>query len=170
MFKGMRKQAFDRGTTANLESLDFAKLLGLKAQMGELALQNVVIFASPEAILANLLSLAEVRTIDVFGPQATVVSGQIANIIGMPIIMTRFMGADLNDAGKYDNVTKNKTGLLMAHAPSWYIFERRGILVESDRKIDVGATEVVATMRATFDTLDLDATKNVAFGFKMATS
>lgn len=170
MFKGMRKQAFDRGTTADLSSLDFAKLLGLKAQMGELALQNVVIFASPEAILANLLSLAEVKTIDVFGPQATVVSGQIANIIGMPIIMTRFMGADLNAAGKYDNVTKTKTGLLMAHAPSWYIFERRGILVESDRKIDVGATEVVATMRATFDTLDLDATKNVAFGFNMATS
>ena len=170
MFKGMRKQAFDRGTTADLSNLDFAKLLGLKAQMGELALQNVVIFASPEAILANLLSLAEVKTIDVFGPQATVVSGQIANIIGMPIIMTRFMGADLNNAGKYDNVTTDKTGLLMAHAPSWYIFERRGILVESDRKIDVGATEVVATMRATFDTLDLDATKNVAFGFNMATS
>jgi len=170
MFKGMRKQAFDRGTTANLENLDFAKLLGLKAQMGELALQNVVIFASPEAILANLLSLQEVKTIDVFGPQATVVSGQIANIIGMPIIMTRFMGADLNNLGKYDNVTKDKTGLLMAHAPSWYIFERRGILVESDRKIDVGATEVVATLRSTFDTLDLDATKNVAFGFKMATS
>ncbi|MEC7476324.1 MAG: phage major capsid protein [Pseudomonadota bacterium] len=170
MFKGMRKQAFDRGTTADLSNLDFAKLLGLKAQMGELALQNVVIFASPEAILANLLGLDQVKTIDVFGPQATVVTGQIANIIGMPIIMTRFMGADLNNSGKYDNLTKDKTGLLMAHAPSWYIFERRGILVESDRKIDVGATEVVATMRATFDTLDLDATKNVAFGFKMATS
>ena len=58
----------------------------------------------------------------------------------------------------------------MAHAPSWYIFERRGILVETDRKIDVGATEIVATMRSTFDTLDLDATKNVAFGFNMAIS
>ena len=166
----MRKQAFDRAATADLSGFTFAKLLGLKAEMGELALQDVVIFASPEAILANLLGLDQVLTVDKFGPAATIVSGQIANVLGMPIIMTRFMGADLNNSGKYDNATTDKTGLLMAHAPSWYIFERRGILVESDRKIDVGATEVVATLRSTFDTLDLDATKNVAFGFNMATS
>ena len=170
LFKGMRKQAFDRSSTADLSALDFAKLLGLKAQMGELAMQDVVIFASPEAVLANILALSEVKTIDVFGPQATVRTGQIAAIMGMPIIMSRFLSADLNTAGKYDNVTKTKTGLLMAHAPSWTIFERRGILVETDRKIDVGATEIVATMRASFDTLDLDATKNVAFGFNMAIS
>ena len=169
MFKGMRKQAFARSATADLSGFDFTKLLGLKAQMGELALQDVVIFASPEAILANLLELSQVLTVDKFGPNATIVSGQIANVLGMPIVMTRFMGADLNNSGLYDNVTTDKTGILMAHAPSWYIFERKGILVESDRKIDVGATEIVATMRATFDTLDLDATKNVAFGYKMAT-
>ena len=170
MFKGMRKQAFARSSTADLSTFTFANLLGLKAKMGELAMQNVVIFASPEAILANLLELDQVITIDKFGPAATIVSGQIANVLGMPIIMSRFMGNDLNGSGVYDNVTKTKTGLLMAHAPSWYIFERKGILVESDRKIDVGATEIVATMRATFDTLDLDATKNVAFGYNMATS
>ena len=169
MFKGMRKQALARSASADLSGFDFTKLLGLKAQMGELALQDVVIFASPEAILANLLELSQVLTVDKFGPNATIVSGQIANVLGMPIVMTRFMGADLNNSGLYDNVTTDKTGILMAHAPSWYIFERKGILVESDRKIDVGATEIVATMRATFDTLDLDATKNVAFGYKMAT-
>lgn len=170
MFKGMRKQAFDRSATADLSTFSFAALLGLKAQMGELAMQNVVMFASPEAVLANLLELDEVITVDKFGPLATVKTGQIAAIAGMPIIMSRFLSADLNDAGKYDNVTTNKTGILLAHAPSWTIFERRGILVETDRKIDVGATEIVASMRATFDTLDLDATKNVAFGFKMAIS
>ena len=166
----MRKQAFDRSATADLSSLTFAKLLGLKAQMGELAMQDVVIFASPEAVLANLLELDQVLTVDKFGPQATVKTGQIAAIAGMPIIMSRFLSADLNASRKYDNATTDKTGLLMAHAPSWTIFERRGILVETDRKIDVGATEIVATMRASFDTLDLDATKNVAFGFNMAIS
>jgi len=171
LFKGMRKQAFQRSSTADLSALDFAKLLGLKAQMGELAMQDVVIFASPEAVLANLLSLTEVKTIDVFGPLASVKTGQIAAIMGMPIIMSRFLSADLDVDGLYDPTgVQNKTGLLMAHAPSWTIFERRGILVETDRKIDVGATEIVATMRASFDTLDLDATKNVAFGFNMAIS
>jgi len=170
-FKGMRRQAFDRGATASLATFNFANLLGLKAQMGELGLQNVVMFASPEAVLANLLELTEVKTIDVFGQFATVLSGQIANIMGMPIIMSRFLSADLESNGKFlGSGSQNKTGILMAHAPSWYIFERRGILVETDRKIDVGATEIVATMRSTFDTLDLDATKNVAFGYNMAIS
>jgi hypothetical protein len=170
MFKGMRKQAFARNSSADLGTFNFAALLGLKAQMGELAMQDVVLFASPEAVLANLLSLTEVKTIDVFGPLASVKTGQIAAIMGMPIIMSRFLSADMNASGIYDNVTKTKTGLLMAHAPSWTIFERRGILVETDRKIDVGGTDIVATMRATFDTLDLDATKNVAFGYNMAIS
>jgi HK97 family phage major capsid protein len=170
MFKGMRKQAIARSCTADLGTFNFSALLGLKAQMGELALENVVLFASPEAVLANLLSLSEVKTIDVFGPQATVLTGQIASIMGMPIIMSRFIGADMNASGLFDNLTTNKTGLIMAHAPSWYIFERRGILVETDRKIDVGASEIVATMRATFDTLDLDATKNVAYGYNMSIS
>ena len=170
MFKGMRKQAVDRSSTADLSTFTFVNLLGLKAQMGELAMQDVVLFASPEAVLANLLELEQVATIDKFGPLASIKTGQIAAIAGMPIIMTRFLSADLNTAGLYDNVTKTKTGILMAHAPSWYIFERRGILVETDRKIDVGATDIVATMRATFDTLDLDATKNVAFGYNVATS
>lgn len=170
MFKGMRKQALARSSSASLATFTFANLLGLKAQMGELAMQDVVMFASPEAVLANLLELAEVKTIDVFGPQATVRTGQIAAIAGMPIIMTRFLSADMNASGLYDNVTTNKTGVLLAHAPSWYIFERRGILVETDRRIDVGGTDIVATMRATFDTLDLDATKNVAYGYNVAIS
>ena len=170
MFKGMRKQAFDRNSTADLSTFSFAALLGLKAKMGELAMQNVVMFASPEAVLANLLELDQVATVDKYGPLATILSGEIARIAGMPIIMSRFLSADLNDAGKFNNVTTDKTGILLAHAPSWSIFERRGILVETDRKIDVGATEIVATMRATFDTLDLDTTKNVAYGFKMAIS
>jgi hypothetical protein len=169
-FKGMRKQAIARNAKADLATASFANILGLKAQMGELAMQDVVLFASPEAVLANLLELSEVRTLDVFGPLATVKTGQIAALMGMPIIMSRFIGADMNAAGLFNNVVTNKTGIILAHAPSWTIFERKGILVETDRKIDSGSTEIVATMRATFDTLDLDTQKNVAYGYNMSIS
>jgi hypothetical protein len=112
--------------------------------------------------------LTQVLTVDQFGPAATIKTGQIASLMGMPIVMTRFLSADLNNSGLFDNATTDKTAILMAHTPSWYIFERRGILVETDRRIDMGSTEIVATMRATFDTLDLDATKNVAYGYKVS--
>ena len=171
MFKGMRKQAFDRSTTLNMTSgtFGFDTILSLKALMGELAMQDVVMFASPEAVLANLLELDEVVTIDKYGPAATIRTGQLASIAGMPILMSRFISADLAATGKYTG-SGSTTGIILAHTPSWYIFERRGILVETDRKIDVGATEMVSTMRATFDTLDLDAATNVAFGFNLPSS
>ena len=79
------------------------------------------------------------------------------------------MGADLEADGKFlGSGSQDRTGLLLVHSDSWRIFERRGILVESQRKIDVGATEIVATRRAKLDTLDLDATKNVCFQFDIS--
>ena len=79
------------------------------------------------------------------------------------------MSADLANTGLY-TAAGALTGLLLVHSNSWRIFERRGILVESQRKIDVGATEIVATRRAKLDTLDLDDTKNVCFQFNMLSS
>ena len=112
----------------------------------------------------HLIGLDQVVTLEKFGPQATVKTGQLASLAGIPIIASRFMGADLETDGLFLNSgSKNKTGLLLVHTTSWRIFESRGILVESQRKIDVGATELVATRRATLDTLDLDATKNVCY-------
>ena len=169
-FVGLRAAAFDRSCTVGLTgTYAFTDFLSAKSALGEIGMMDLICIASPEAIIANLLSLDEVKTLDVFGPQATVRTGQLGSLAGVPIIMSRFMGADLNASGLYDNATKTKTGLLLVHTNSWRIFERRGILVESQRKIDVGATELVATRRATLDTLDLDATKNVCFQFNLAT-
>lgn len=169
-FVGLRAAAFDRSCTDALGgTYAFTDFLSAKSALGEIGMMDLICIASPEAIIANLLSLSEVKTIDVFGPQATVRTGQLGSLAGVPIIMSRFMGADLNGSGLYDNATTDKTGLLLVHTNSWRIFERRGILVESQRKIDVGATELVATRRATLDTLDLDATKNVCFQYNLAT-
>ncbi len=169
-FIGLRAAAFDRSCTSDANSPSpyaFSDFLTAQSQLGEIGLMGLMAIVSPEMMVANLLSMSEVKTLDVFGPSATILTGQLASIAGVPIVMSRFMGADLNASGLYDNVTKTKTGMLLVHRQSWRIFERRGILVESQRKIDVGATELVCTRRATLDTLDLDTTKNVCFQFDL---
>lgn len=170
-FLGLRAAAFDRtssGTPAGSPYV-FSDFLSAKAGLGEMAVMDMICIASPEAVVANLLSLSQVQTLDVFGPQATVRTGQIASLAGVPIIMSRFMGADLHTNGLYTGASAT-TGMLFVHSNSWRIFERRGILVESQRKIDVGATELVCTRRATLDTLDLDSTKNVFYQYNVASS
>ena len=168
-FTGLRAAALDRlcSDDQGAVTYTFAHFLQARAALGEIGMMDLVCITSPEMIIKHLLGLEQVVTLEKFGPQATVRTGQLASLAGIPIIASRFMSADLAADGKYDNVTKDKTGLLLVHANSWRIFERRGILVESQRKIDVGATELVATRRATLDTLDLDATKNVCYQFNI---
>ena len=170
-FVGLRAAAFDRNCTDDHggAGYKFTDFLSAKSLLGEVGMMDLICIASPEAIIANLLGLDEVKTLDVFGPQATVRTGQLGSLAGVPIIMSRFMSADLANTGLY-TAAGALTGLLLVHSNSWRIFERRGILVESQRKIDVGATEIVATRRAKLDTLDLDDTKNVCFQFNMLSS
>ena len=167
-FLGMRAASFDKSTTLDISSFDFAKYLELVAKLGELSAANKVCIASPEAVINHLLSLTQVATLDKFGPQATVLSGQIGSLAGIPIVVSRFLSADMNASGLYDNVTKTKTGLIIASTDSWSVYNKRGVLVEQDKDITAGAINLVATMRATFASVDADATKNVAFGFNLA--
>ena len=138
------------------------------AQLGELNSADRVLITSPEAMVANLLDLSEVLTIDKIGPSATVLQGMLASYFGMPIVLSRFMGADLHTNGLYTGAS-SKSGILCVARDSYMMFSKRGITVEQDKDITAGAINLVATERVTFDTLDPDATKNVAFGFNLAT-
>jgi len=167
-FIGLRAAAFDRSSTLDFSgTLTAAKILNLASKMGELAISDRVLIVSPEALISHIMPLAEVLTIDKFGPAASILSGQVASIFGMPIVVSRFMSADMNASGLFDNVTTSKTGILMASRNSWKVFSKRGIVVEQDKEIQAGAIHLVATERMTFNTLDADTTKNVAFGFNL---
>ena len=168
---GLRAAAKDRLSEGAISpAFDKVDILEAMARLGELNSSNKVIITSPEAIVSSFLGLTEVLTLDKFGPAATILpgGGQIAAIFGMPIVMSRYMGADLNASGLFDNITKTKTGMLIVARDSWQMFGRRGVVVEQDKDITAGAINLVATERVTFNTLDADATKNVSYAFDMS--
>lgn len=109
--------------------------------------------------------MSELATIDKFGPQATVLTGQVGALLGMPVIMSRFMTDDLNANGKYDNITKDYTGYLIYNRSSYVQYLRRGLQIESQRNIASGAFEIVASLRAVMGSADAAASKNVAFQY-----
>lgn len=169
LFLGMRAASFDKASTVDIggTAMTFAEFMSVSSQMGELAVGNKVCVVSPEALVANFLQLDEVVTLEKFGPQATVLTGQLASLAGIPIVMSRFMGSDLAVDGLYDNVTKTRTGFLVFNTDSWYQYVRRQITIESDKDITSGAIQLVSTMRAVMDSPDADALKNVAYGFNL---
>lgn len=168
LWTGLRAAAFDKtDCTLNVNNPDAAKVLELISKLGEYAASDKVLIVSPEALYESLMGLDAVITLDKFGPQATILSGQMGSIFGMPIVVSRFLSNDLNTSGKFDNVTKTTTGMLCVSRDSWNIFARRGISIQQEQDIKSGAYNMVATERLTFDSLDAADVKNVAFGFNL---
>ena len=169
LFLGMRAAAKDKGSDVDIggTAMTFAEFMSVNSQLGELAVGNKVCVVSPEALVANFLQLEQVVTLEKFGPQATILTGELARLAGIPIVLSRFMSADMNASGLYDNATKDKTGFLIFNTDSWYQYVRRQITIESDKDITSGVIQLVSTMRAVMDSPDADALKNVAFGFNL---
>jgi len=169
LFRGMRASAIDKSSIKDFagSAMTFAGFMDAVAQLGELAVGNKVCVVSPEALVANFLQLDQVVTLEKFGAQATILTGQLASLAGIPIVMSSFIGADMNGNGLYDNVTKDKTGFLVFNTDSWYQYLRRQITVESDKDITSGAIQIVSTMRAVMDSPDAEAVKNVVYGYDL---
>ena len=166
LFIGLRAAAYDKSTTLNVNSFDSAKFLELVSKLGEYASSDKVLIVSPEALYEHLFGLTELITLDKFGPQATILTGQLGSIFGMPVVVSRFMSDDLATTGKYTG-SGATTGMLVVSRESWNIFARRGIQIQQEQDITSGAYNMVATERLTFDSLDASTVKNVAFGFNL---
>ena len=165
-FKGLRRLSSD-ASTSNIailggSAVTAADIISGLALMAEYSAQDMMLVTSPEMFL-TLLKLEAVQTIDKFGPAATIVTGSLASIFGMPILVSRYMGADLNGSGLFDNATTNKSAIILVNRSSYKHYQRRGITVETQKDINSDAVSVVATLRRTFASPDPSLTKNVAY-------
>ena len=150
-------------------TLTSAKVLELISKTGEMAAaQGLMLIVSPEYFIKEFMSLSEVKTVDTFGPAATILTGQLGAIYGVPIVLSRFMGNDLNKSGFYDNITKAHSGVLCVNKSSWYNYQKSGIQIETAKEIGSGAMEIVATVRKSFASPDQDSATNVAFMYGTA--
>ena len=163
-FDGLRQRAFAAGTeaagTAALATT--SEILGRISSMAELGVGNLYIVASPEAMIKHLMGNSDLLTIDKFGPNASLVSGSVASIFGHPVMMSRFMSADLAASGKFTGAG-SQTGILFYNAASFAQYQKRGVTVETDKNIGSGSIEIVATMRNVVASADAANTKNCAF-------
>ena len=163
-FDGLRQRAFAAGTqaagTAALATT--SEILGRISSMAELGVGNLYIVASPEAMIKHLMGNSDLLTIDKFGPNASLVSGSVASIFGHPVMMSRFVSADLAASGKYTGAG-SQTGILFYNAASFAQYQKRGVTVETDKNIGSGSIEIVATMRNVVASADAANTKNCAF-------
>lgn len=166
---GLRARAADVSNTVDHGSAQTAAgFAALRAMLASpLGFNSVVAITSPEYMLTKLLLLDEVETVDKFGPAATIRTGQLGSLYGVPIFMSEFMGADMNASGIYDNTTKTKSGLVMVNTDRFRYGVRKGAMVEVAKDITRQVVNLVATQRSIFYQIDSSTKKNVAYAYNL---
>lgn len=97
------------------------------------------------------LTLDEVQTLEKFGPQATILTGQLGAIEGVPLIVAEQMLLADTD-GKVTDGATGTTGRILTFNRSQYMkgFVRE-LLIESERDIQKRQTIMVASFRMAFE-------------------
>lgn len=168
---GLRAFALDASSSLDLSTVSYANLIalrsGLDAPHGTRG--SLVMIVSDEAYM-KLLTLDEVKTVDKYGPQATILTGEVAQVAGVPILVSGFMDRELNASGVFDDTTKTKTGVLLVNRDRFAIGVRRAGRVEMDKDITRGIFQTVSTWRGTFWSQDTTSVKNVNYGYNITSA
>lgn len=154
---GLRATAMDQSSTNTAASNNFTFAEAIetrKAMSGAYAANSgdLVWISSVAGWLNAMTNLTEMKTLDVMGPQATLLTGQISNLMGSPWILSEEMPDTLNATGINGASGNTKTGILLVHRPSWTNVVRRVPALEEDKAIKSGVRTLVLSARFGFGT------------------
>lgn len=164
---GLRARAYDVTNTLDRAAFTAATLLADRATLDSPhgIDGSLIIITSPEAYFSKLLAMDEVQTMDVF-PQPTIVSGQLGQVYGMPIVVSEFLSTDLPATGLY-TTGGSSSSMMIVNRDRFKIGQLRGTTLEVDKDITRGTHQMVATVRETFFTVDNSTKKNIRLMFNL---
>jgi len=94
------------------------------------------------------LSIANFRTLDKFGPQATILTGQLGEVEGIPVIVSEQMALADTDGKVTDAGNGTNTGrLLIVNRSQWRIGYKRELTIETVRDAQKRQNIMVVSFR-----------------------
>lgn len=139
-------QSIDAGGDA----LTDADVLNALDAMGKYAVNPAQVRMVPDisTYLKALLGSTNVTTVDKFGPEATILTGQLGAYRGIPIILSESMRKAEAD-GKLSTTAGNNTlgRIAFYNRLLWYVGFRRELLIELDRNIQTRQYIMVTSLR-----------------------
>ena len=155
-FDGLRRITEDRNATTP-STLDFGgtvtldKLVTLRAMMGKEGLkQSDLVYIMSPAVYFKLLAtgtLPEMLTVDKYGASATVLTGEVAKIHAIPVIVSEFVTETLGaDGHQVDGTDGEKSVILLVNRTMFATASRGTARYEQDRNI-ISATNIFTGFR-----------------------
>jgi len=135
-FGGLRKITMDNGNTVDFGgSLTYNTVAGMRKLMGKDGVkQSELVYIVSPATYHQLVLLPEVQTVDKYGQNATVVTGEVAKIGAIPVVVSEFVPENLDDTGVYSD-TGDKTVILLVNKKYFAVADRGMAGFEQDRNV-----------------------------------
>lgn len=155
-FEGMVKYCIVTNTgqadnSADLTTLDAHSFVKLMSLLDAKYITNParLAFISDAWVYLKALEIADFATMEKIGERATLLTGQLGQVYGIPYVATDGMGKACADGMvDVDTTTGNTKGrLLLVHRDMWKVGVRKPIRVATERSEAKGLTSLVATMR-----------------------
>ena len=123
-----------------------------------------------QSTLNSWYDISQVKTVDVYGPNATIVQGELARFFGIPILLseaTPVTDSDLVEADGKSNATAGTKGwFALFNVNGWKHGFRREFNIEADRNIQTDSNILVASFRMALIPSGI-STKHTAVGYNV---
>jgi len=170
---GLRK-AVNSGAKVSIATFNADNFRAIRKAMGKYGVNpnNLAIVCGISGYI-QLLGLKDsannplVTTLEKYGPNATIVTGELAKIDGMPVIVSEFVPENLNATGVYDGTTTNTTVILLVYRNGWIIGDRRAFTLKTWENIQTDQTVLVATQRLDFERRLVSTEKFTGLGYAL---
>lgn len=145
--------AVDHPLAAN-DLLPLLQILGRRGIFGR-DLANVVLVTSPEGAY-RLDGLDDYLTMDKVGDKATLLRGQVGAWMGVPVIVTEAVPADVDNVARVNTVASNNNRdlMLLIHRPTCRVGWRRRPMMEVERVAGTDSRFIYASLRASWNQLE----------------
>ena len=112
---------------------------------------NEAVFVTDINTFLSSLAIEEVETVDKLGPNASILTGQLAVVYGHPLIVSAQMRLADTDGKVTDAGNGTNTGRVLAvNTSQWRVGFRRELSIETERDIQKRQNLMVVSMRVAF--------------------
>lgn len=132
---------------------DGTSLTSARAEMSKYGLfpKDVVMITSIKGYFQALSTLRDIQTLDKFGPNALILSGEIAKAQGIPVLVSEYAREDLDANGVLAGTGgAADTNIMFLNSRGFRIGDRRQFTIESNKIQGTDALEIWATIRLDF--------------------
>lgn len=158
IWPGLRKLC-PAGTKVDLGTFATATLATIRTAMSKWGMDPSQVAWIPGPKSYNkCLALTEVLTVDKFGPAAVIHSGQLASLLGIPIIPSEKIRENLNASGVYDGTTTTKTIMLIVNKNGFILGSRGTAKVKLESEGATDQNQLTVSFRKAFQYIYIPST------------